>query len=703
MVPAPLPGCATFLWWAGSGGVTPGYGPAALRAGLVWPREGTRGCGDSAVPSGLVGFFGGNPSGPGRTGGKRWAIFGSPFGTGEILRDWRNPSGLEGLACWRVRPRGGRLRSSGSSGWVGGVNETAFFLAFGADAPLFKRLIFPKMETNLPADEPTPPSPTEPTTGPAHSARPPEGSAPEGEIHETVSVPESAEPEETSEVAATEPAAVTGPGEPGALDELGQLAEASQKVRLSPGDEERMGTLLKEALLGGRAGVARAIEALPKVPWIVGVRAVEAVWPELTAGFRTQLLAGLAKEETDASRRIRLSLARALFKIDVAVALKVAAGVARELPDETTGTITPKQAQIFANVFIGRGKPWLAQLSLAELKPADGDALAHCAVLAVFALPHPPVTQLGVLKWVREQERLGKLNPTALEAVKKGVTRWSAKWQGALRKEVSDLPEEILAILKPVAGRAASPEAETAANEGGEGVERVEGAEEGAASAGGDEAAVDEGDEEDEDEDEGEDEDEEDEDEEEGDDVRKQRPVYEPRPQKPAAERPVYTPRNAGGVPKNFNLNEALRHIDGYVQSLRSELSAAQGKLRGREERRGPEKSGPILQGEPTLDELARLNQQLEARNTELQERINELTQHSEDVAVSTGALTGEPVSDAAAQLRTLLALKLKEDFADFLALEKESNDLVVQQHYKSLLRHVFEVLQQLDVPLKAE
>jgi len=140
------------------------------------------------------------------------------------------------------------------------------------------------------------------------------------------------------------------------------------------------------------------------------------------------------------------------------------------------------------------------------------------------------------------------------------------------------------------------------------------------------------------------------------------------------------------------------------VQGLRSELNVAQAKLRNKEERRpAVEKSGPILRGEPTLEELARLNLQLEARNAELQERITDLTQHAEDVAVSTGALTGEPIEDAAAQLRTLLALKLKEDFADFAALEKESNDLVVQQHYKALLQHVFEVLQQLDVPLKAE
>lgn len=560
------------------------------------------------------------------------------------------------------------------------------------------------METNKPADEPTP-APTPET--PAEAA-PVE--APAAEISETLSIPtENAAPAESAEPAV--PAEANGEGAspdeapagpPAEADELTQLAEASQRARLSPADEERMATLLKEAMQGGRAGVARAIEALPKVPWIVGVRAVEAVWPDLTAGFRTQLLAGLGKEETDASRRIRLSLARALFKIDVPVAMKIAVGVARELRDKDTGTLTPKQAQIFANVFIGRGKPWLAQLSLADLKPADGDALVHCAVLAVFALPHPPVTQLGVLKWAREQERLGKLDPVALEAVKRGVTRWSAKWQGALRKEVSDLPEEVLAVLKPVNEQqapGAGPEAAAS-----EAVESTEGAEDATAKAPSD-------DEDDDEDDEDEDDEEDDEDDEDEDDApenkgrgrgQKQRPVYEPRPQKPAAERPVYTPRNAGNVPKNFNLNEALRHIDGYVQSLRAELSAAQAKSRNRDDRR-PEKSGPIIPGEPTLDELARLNQQLEARNTELQDRITELTQHSEDIAVSTGALTGQPVEDPGAQLRTLLALKLQEDFADYLALEKESNDLVVQQHYKALLRHVFEVLQQLEIPLKGE
>jgi hypothetical protein len=544
------------------------------------------------------------------------------------------------------------------------------------------------METNSPTDAPTPaPTPEIPAETPP-AAEPP--------VDASVAADSGEPPVASSEPVAAEPADAVDSVAPegGVPDELTQLAEASQRARLAPAEEERMGQLLKDALQGGRAGVARAVEALPKVPWIVGVRAVEAVWPDLTAGFRTQLVSGLAKDESDASRRIRLSLARAFFKIDMPTGLKVAAGVVRELRDTETGLITPKQAQIFANVFVGRGKPWLAQLSLAEMKPADGDALAHCAVLAVFTLPHPPVTQLGVLKWVAEQGRLGKLDASALEVMKKGLSRWSAKWQSALRKEVDGLPEEIIASLKPLPGTApeAGEESATGSGEGAEGETAAAG--EGAEGA-----------EEDIDEEEDEDDDDEDEEEEDGEEEksRKARPVYEPRPQKPQAERPVYTPRNSGGgAPKNFNINESLRNIDAYVQSLRNDLSAAQAKLRSRDDRRRPEKIGAIVEGEPTVEELARLNLQLEARNSELQDRIKELTQHAEDVAVSTGALTGQPVDDGALQLRTLLALKLQEDFADFHALESETNDQVVQQHYKTLLRHVFEVLQQLDVPLKA-
>ena len=537
------------------------------------------------------------------------------------------------------------------------------------------------METNLPEDQPSPETP--PATSPAPEAEPP-ADPPAGDDAPAEAI-----------AAAADGAALA--------DELTQLAEASQRARLPLADEERMTALLKEALLAGRAGVARAVDALPKVPWIVGVRAIEQVWPELTAGFRTQLLAGLGKDETDAARRMRLSVARALFKVDAPVTLKVAVAVAKEMRDKDSGALAPKHAQIFSNVFIGRAKPWVAQLPLADLKPAEADVLVHCAVMSVFTLPHPPVTQLGILKWAQENGRLGKLQDEALDAVKKGVARWSGRWQGALRKEVAELPEEIAAALKPAGADAGAGEGSRTENDADMGEVSTEDAE--PREPGDDDR----------------------EDGEPSDETappKKVRPVYEPRPQKPQEaqeprreregqrERPVYEPRNAGvssstGSGGRFDLASALRQIDQHVQGLRSELAAAKARPRD-EDRRSRrvdrvEKVGAIIEGAPTPEELARLNQQLEARNAELQTQITEFRQHSEDVAMSTGAMSGEPVNDSGAQLRTLLALKLQEDFADFLALEKESNDLVVQQHYKGLIRHVFEVLRQLDVPLKEE
>jgi hypothetical protein len=569
------------------------------------------------------------------------------------------------------------------------------------------------METNLPTDDQSPETPPiEPLAPTADAAvehstwaqtEPPEPEASSG-----AEFSEDTEGREEGAAVSEAPHGDTEDGAP-AGNELMELALASQKARLAPADEERMSVLLKEALQSGRAGVARAVETLPLAPWIVSVRCVEAVWKDLTAGFRTQLLAGLGKDESDGARRLRLSLARALFKIDPPVALKVAVAVAKEMRDKDSGMLAPKHAQIFSNVFIGRAKPWLGQLPLTELKPAEADVLVHCAVLAVFSIPHPPVTQLGVLKWAQENGRLGKLHEAALEAVVKGVNRWSGKWQAALRKEVAELPEEILAALKPLAVESA-PEVERereAGEERGADVEADEPAGEREEAAGDSEPGSQNVDDADADEDE---------EMERSEPPRKERLVYEPRPQRPQEasrdrdaqkERPVYTPRNAGsGAAQKFNVHDALRQIETQFQSLRNELTIAQAKSRQKEDdrdRRRPEKSGPIIEGERSPEELARLNHQLEARNLELQSRITELTQHSEDVAASMGVMADQPVSDTGTQLRTLLALKLQEDFADFIALEKESNDLVVQQHYKGLLRHVFEVLAQLEVPLKAE
>ncbi len=493
------------------------------------------------------------------------------------------------------------------------------------------------------------------------------------------------------------PAAPAEPGDP--VDELHQIAEAAQRGRLSQMQEERAAVLLREALRGGRTGVARAVETLPLLPWLTGVRAFESVWPELTAGFRTQLFSGLAKDGSEAARRVRLSLARALFKIDVPAALKLAVNVVKDMHDKEADGISASDALTFSNVFIGRGRPWVAQLPLAELKPADGDLLVHLALLSAFAQPHPPVTQLGILKWAQENGRLDKLRETALSAVADGVGRWNAKWQNATRNEIADLPEAIAAALKPAetsdpeSREIEPPTTEETAEETGEAtprkerpvyVSREEEARLRAQEEGG--AAPPEPQEM-----------------ESADDEEKEDESNEPRrTREPRDRREPRQQQSRGAQP--FNVTQALRQIESHVNSLRVELENAKSKLRSRDfegQRAQRRPDVPVIEGEPTPEELARLNRQLELRNTELQTRIDELTQHAEDVAASTGALGDQPVTDLDSQLRALLALKLQEDYADFLALELERNDVVVQQHYRTLIRHLFEVLLAQGVPLK--
>ena len=242
-----------------------------------------------------------------------------------------------------------------------------------------------------------------------------------------------------------------------AIDPLTALAERASKGRLPAAEEERVAQLLSAALRGSRDDVARSVELLPNLPWVIAVNGVTTAWPEMKPTMRNRLLAGLGRLETDAARRVRLSLARGLFKLDPAVSTKIAVTVAKEMRDKETGAVSAKNAQIFSNVLIGRARPWIAQLPLQDLKAGDADALVQCALTVVFLQPHTPVTQLGVLKWASEAGKLAKINPAAAEAISKGLSRWSAKWQASLRREVNDLPESILSALKTEAPPPAAP------------------------------------------------------------------------------------------------------------------------------------------------------------------------------------------------------------------------------------------------------
>jgi hypothetical protein len=494
--------------------------------------------------------------------------------------------------------------------------------------------------------------------------------------------------------------------EPGSLADF---AARSRKGRLSSEEETESILVLKEALLGGRADVAQAVTATPFLPWVVSVQATTSAWPEMKPSFRTQFLAGLARTQGEQAARIRLSLARGLFKVDQAAALKLILLTLKLLRNKETGLLEGKGPALFANVLIGRGKAWALQLPLQNLKPSEADLLVFAALHGAFHAPQAPIAQLSILKWAAAEQRLTRL-PEALEAlILKGIARWSVKWQAALRKEVTPLPESWAEALK---GAAPKPPQQHSRSSGGKTTQSEHNEEQVAELQEEDDSIPtqsetslppsNEGREPEENEDDDEDEDlEEHEDREEDSrpQPQKQRPVYVSKTVPNHGAQPQQAPQaRRGNGPQHFNLQDTLRQIDSYVAGLRNELQSTQKQLRQREEdpRRGrrAERSAPVVvPGDLSTEELLRLNQQLESRNAELKTRLDELTVDSEERAASSGLANDTAAPDPSTQLRALLGLKLKDDYEDFQALQQEARDLVVQQHYRSVLQHVFEVL----------
>jgi hypothetical protein len=463
--------------------------------------------------------------------------------------------------------------------------------------------------------------------------------------------------------------AAAAPAEPEAT--LAQLAEKSALGRLAPAEEERAAALVRAGLLGKKDAQAETAALLPRLGWSAAVKGVTSAWPEMKATARTALLKALAATGDEAGRRLRFSLARGLAGLpDLPTAMKLAAGAAQEMLATETGAPAPRDAQNFAAVLLGKGRPWIVHLSLAEAKPAEAEALAAAAVRVAFGAKESPVTQLGVLAWLGGAGRLETLDPGLLAVITAGVAQWKPKWAAAARQEIPNLPEAIAAALpaEPPPAQDGLPaeltggEVDPAPSEGADGAPAAEAA------------------------------------------PKKERPVYISKtvpPREPRSEREPREPKGPPARSAAFNASEALRQLDAHIAFLKGELKTAEQKLRERPAKKREAKADtPIIPGEPTPDELARINVQLEARVTELQARLAELAADAEARAVSAGAFAATPEMNPDAQLRTLLGLKLAEHYADFEALEKEDRDLVIPAHYRTVLAEVFAILQAEGIPL---
>ncbi len=520
-------------------------------------------------------------------------------------------------------------------------------------------------------------------------------------------------------VAADAVAAAQPSGDPKA--DLAALAQNGNTNRLSPADEDRATRLMRECLLEGADGTAAALAAMPLLPWILGVRAIEGAWQQLAPDARAAVLGGLATMDTDNGYRLRLSMARSLARVELPEAAKVAASACRSMWDAQAGTLKAEHSKLIGNVFIGRGKPWVLQLQLADLSAEDASAILSAVVFSTFNVNNAPITQLSVLRY--GGSRLASLHENLIGMIARAVGRWNGKWQSALRKEVADLPEAIVTAMKP--DRASEPK-EAPADEApavetevplpGELQEKLR-----AAAETGDPAAVEavnqeiaawreaekiarlealDTAEDDEDED-----DEDDEDEEQVAEASNEGGGRRRRGRNDRKERPAYVPRDQErGSTSGFNFSATLKQLESYVAGLRSDLATAQNRLRRAEGDGARARADrPVLSHEEanlSPDELKRLVIQLEGRIAELNARVEELTTDSEARALAMAAGSADATPDEVTQLRTLLALKLQEDYADFLTLQKESPDAIVQQHYRGLINHVFEVLRGEQIPL---
>ena len=132
----------------------------------------------------------------------------------------------------------------------------------------------------------------------------------------------------------------------------------------------------------------------------------------------------------------------------------------------------------------------------------------------------------------------------------------------------------------------------------------------------------------------------------------RRRPEGECQEREPQRERPVI-PRQPAALAAEIQpeRSAAADRIARAIAPQRTRHSAE--KLRHREDdrrrkRRTFARVRANIVGEPTQEELARLNQQLEARNAELQARIT-ISRNTRNIGrSSTGAMTGEPVKTPA-------------------------------------------------------
>jgi hypothetical protein len=423
------------------------------------------------------------------------------------------------------------------------------------------------------------------------------------------------------------------------VDELRVVTENSRTGRLSPIDEQKGAELFKELVMSGGKPLSSALELLGDLPWFVPVNGALEAWPQLTPAKQRAFFAAMKPLESEASRRMRLSIARGLHKLDPAAALKLIVSTLQRLRTETG--LDPKDRQIFGSVLIGKNKPWLLQLDLKSLKPAEAKLVALSAIECVVGA-NPPAA-VAVIQWAKPFQPLTTLPEPLEQELGRTFKKWSSRWQKQL--EEADLPPALKEIVqekaaKPVEDRPNPPVPEPARPLNTQ--EPVQHTHQ----------------------------------------QNRRRPQqHQGRPpangpsenrheksQRQRLERPPSNAQNAGP-----DISDLLKQIQAQFNDLRGDLQTARSQaLRAYQ----PAKQGEV-HGIETNKEFGKLreeNERLTETVSALRETLSDLASRNFDEAVSRKADTGEPVTDPVEQYKSFLTLQVREQIINFQSLNREQN-----------------------------
>lgn len=233
------------------------------------------------------------------------------------------------------------------------------------------------------------------------------------------------------------------------LGELQKLIVQSRTGRLAAADEQRGAGLFRDLVLAGGKALSSALQLLGELPWYISVAGTVEAWSQLSPARRRNFLSALGPLEPESAKRMRLSIARGLYKVDPAAAGKLLITTSREL--HQSETFDPRDRQTFFSVLIGKNKPWLLQFDLKSLEQTDAEFFARCALECCGSANPPSV--MAVVQWAKPYRSLNALPGVVQTELGKQFRKWSSKWQKLLANE--DLP---VLLTESLQARASKPE-----------------------------------------------------------------------------------------------------------------------------------------------------------------------------------------------------------------------------------------------------